>query len=236
MSTEIHALAGAYALDAVDDVERAAFGRHLAECETCALEVNELRETVGRLADSTWELPPPRLRATVLDQVRRTRQKGPGRADRDRVSIAASAQRWRRWTAGAVAAGIIAIGAATGTYVVQEERVQDARQIQAVLEAPDAVTEVATRDGGELRVVSSDSLDAAVVIVTKMPEINSTQAYQLWKIRGNAPTSAGVLAAGRNTGVQYVGGVNGYEVLAMTLEQAGGAAAPSDDPLASVTL
>jgi anti-sigma factor RsiW len=38
-SPDIHALGGAYALDAVDDLERVAFDRHLAECETCALEV-----------------------------------------------------------------------------------------------------------------------------------------------------------------------------------------------------
>src|SRR5262245_3364931 len=121
MSTEIHALAGAYALDAVDDVERAAFRRHLAECQTCAREVAELQETVGRLADSTWELPPLRMRDTVFAEVRRTRQISPGRADRDRGTGAASAARWRRWTAGAVAAGIIAVGAAAGTYAVQEQ-------------------------------------------------------------------------------------------------------------------
>ena len=30
--TEIHALSGAYAVDALDDLERAAFERHLGEC------------------------------------------------------------------------------------------------------------------------------------------------------------------------------------------------------------
>ena len=36
---DIHALCGAYAVDAVDDLERAAFDRHLADCEACAAEV-----------------------------------------------------------------------------------------------------------------------------------------------------------------------------------------------------
>ena len=48
-ASDIHSLSGAYALDAVDDLERAAFERHLRECEACALEVGELRETVSRL-------------------------------------------------------------------------------------------------------------------------------------------------------------------------------------------
>ena len=33
--SDIHALVGAYAVDALDDVERAAFERHLAECAAC---------------------------------------------------------------------------------------------------------------------------------------------------------------------------------------------------------
>ncbi|UWZ39556.1 hypothetical protein Drose_15765 [Dactylosporangium roseum] len=47
--TDIHALAGAYALDAVDKVEWAAFTRHLAQSDVCRLETGELR-TSGRPA------------------------------------------------------------------------------------------------------------------------------------------------------------------------------------------
>ena len=49
-TTDIHALVGAYALDAVDDLERVAFERHLQACESCRAEVDELRETAGSLA------------------------------------------------------------------------------------------------------------------------------------------------------------------------------------------
>jgi anti-sigma factor RsiW len=37
--SDIHALSGAYAVDAVDDIERASFERHLASCPTCRAEV-----------------------------------------------------------------------------------------------------------------------------------------------------------------------------------------------------
>lgn len=47
---DVHALTGAYVLDAVSDVEHAEFERHLTRCETCAQEVAELRETATRLA------------------------------------------------------------------------------------------------------------------------------------------------------------------------------------------
>jgi hypothetical protein len=61
-SPDIHALGGAYALDAVDDLERVAFDRHLAECEACTVEVAEYRETATRLAEGSWSVPPPRMR------------------------------------------------------------------------------------------------------------------------------------------------------------------------------
>ena len=59
--SDIHKLSGAYALDAVDDIERAAFERHLAECEDCRTEVASLRETTALLAESTAVTPPPSL-------------------------------------------------------------------------------------------------------------------------------------------------------------------------------
>jgi anti-sigma-K factor RskA len=103
-----------------------------------------------------------------------------------------------------------------------------------VLGAPDAVTEIDNQNGGELRVTRSNSLDAAVVMVTAMPEINLARAYQLWGIEGTQPTSVGVLAAGRNTGLQLVEGVRAYDTIAMTLEQAGGATTPNLPPVRAV--
>ena len=73
-SPDIHALGGAYALDAVDDLERVAFERHLAECGTCVLEVAEYRETASRLAEGACSVPPPRMREQVLARAAATRQ------------------------------------------------------------------------------------------------------------------------------------------------------------------
>ena len=74
-TTDIHALVGAYALDAVDDLERAAFERHIRECDGCRGELDELRETASRLADSTWSIPPPRLRTEVLGAIGRGQER-----------------------------------------------------------------------------------------------------------------------------------------------------------------
>ena len=50
--SDIHKLSGAYAVDAVDDLERARFERHLAACEDCRAEVAELREAAALLAET----------------------------------------------------------------------------------------------------------------------------------------------------------------------------------------
>jgi anti-sigma-K factor RskA len=245
VTTDIHTLAGAYVLDAVDDVERAAFARHLAECESCAIEVAELRESVARLADPTWSVPPPRLRDEVLERVRRTRQEPPGRAGRDGVPALA---RWRRRTAAAVAAGILAAGAGATTYAVQEQRVRDERaaavaarseaeRIRAVLAAPDAVVrDAAIPGGGRVTLVASAGLDAGVVLLGGAPAPGADHAYQLWLISSAGVSDAGVLAAGASSATRVIGGVRGAQGIGMTLEPAGGSRTPNYSTLVKVPL
>ena len=67
--TEIHALSGAYAVDALDDIERAQFERHLAECAECRAEVASLRSTAALLAETTATAPPEGLRDRVLADI-----------------------------------------------------------------------------------------------------------------------------------------------------------------------
>ncbi|WP_127479454.1 anti-sigma factor [Nocardioides pantholopis] len=64
--SDVHALSGAYAVDAVDDAERALFERHLAECGACRAEVESLREAAALLAETTATTPAPGLRDAVL--------------------------------------------------------------------------------------------------------------------------------------------------------------------------
>jgi anti-sigma-K factor RskA len=229
-SPDTHTLAGAYALDAVDDLERARFSRHLAECEACLPEVVELQEAAAKLADLTIEAPPARLKAAVLAEVSGTRQIGPV----VRVEEG-GARRWRRWTAAAVAVGIIAVGAAAGGYMVQEQRVRAARQaaaqaqqVEAVLAAKDAVVHTADVNGGRVTVVVSSSLDKGVAVVNALPSPGTDRAYQLWVVKGDHPDNAGVLAAGAGSGTRLFAGVRGAGAFAISREPSGGSPAPTD--------
>jgi anti-sigma-K factor RskA len=247
MTTDVHALAGAYVLDAVDDLERAAFDRHLAECESCRVEVAEMRAAAARLADGAWSAPPPRLRAVVLAAIGRTRQLPPGVTRAPRAAAAATS-RWRRSAAAAAAAAILAAGAGTATYVVQEQRVREqsalaaaaraqAGRIQTILLAPDVQTRTgAVRGGGRVTVAMSPSHDAGVVMLAADWSPPAGRAFELWRIRGASPLPAGTLPAGESAAMTVVDGMAGTDRIAVTVEAAGGAKAPSGPAYAEVTL
>src|SRR5688572_4654968 len=71
--SDIHALSGAYAIDALDDIERAQFERHLAECAECRAEVDSLREASAMLAETTTVEPSAELRSRLLAEIKTVR-------------------------------------------------------------------------------------------------------------------------------------------------------------------
>ncbi len=56
--TDVHSLTGVYALDALDDVERARMERHLEGCTDCVAEMVSFRETSSRLGSGAAVTPP----------------------------------------------------------------------------------------------------------------------------------------------------------------------------------
>ena len=66
---DIHGLSGAYAVDAVDDVERTRFEAHMAGCSQCRAEVSSLRAAAAELSSTTMTTPPSSLRASVLRDI-----------------------------------------------------------------------------------------------------------------------------------------------------------------------
>ena len=67
--TDVHALSGAYAIDALDDLERAQFERHLADCADCRAEVASLQEASALVGETSAMTPPPQLRERVLASI-----------------------------------------------------------------------------------------------------------------------------------------------------------------------
>jgi anti-sigma factor RsiW len=237
--SDIHSLSGAYALDAVDDLERAAFERHLRECDPCALEVRELKETVARLADTAAVEPPAALRASVLEAVSRTPQVRAGRPARNQAT---AAKRWQRFAAVSVAAGVIAAGVGVGTWAVADRNVDSARRVAAaaearveaierVMAAPDVrVFTVTGRDGGTVNIAVAQSLNSAVAVLKGLPDPGRGHVYQLWMIPEAGASSAvspGPLSVGQTTGSQLLEVGNAVR-FGVSIEPVGGSKIPTD--------
>ena len=77
MNPDTHALAGAYAVNAVTQEERDSFETHLEQCPDCRAEVAELRAAAATLTSDVELAPPPALRASVLSAISQTRQLSP---------------------------------------------------------------------------------------------------------------------------------------------------------------
>lgn len=243
MNMDIHALVGAYVLDAVDDIERAAFDRHLDTCKACSAEVEELRETTARLADASWSVPPPSLRRDVLARIAVTRQVTPRR-----VTVERRRPVWGRRLAAVAAAVALAAGTGTAVYAYQDQRLREQRimaaearieaeRIQAVLIAPDATVKTAdVTGGGRVTVVVSRSQDAGVVLLAGGPEPGDGKAYQLWQITGEHAAPDKVMPPGAGAGARLITSVRNTDVVALTIEQADGSPVPTSDVKAKVPL
>lgn len=225
MSADIHALSGAYALDAVDDQERADFERHLAECTSCQLEVDSLREAAAQLAATSATVPPETLREQVLAGARQIRPLPP------RVPVLVPTRR-RLTVLGAAAALVL------GTVVWhpwQDSTPVAATAVSRIEHASDAVaTEQSLARGGSVTWYRSASLGRAAVIAHDLPTLGAAKVYQLW-LQDSAGRfiPAGFVGSGTNATV-LAGSAVTAQGAGITVEPAGGSAQPTSAPLALV--
>jgi anti-sigma-K factor RskA len=233
--SDIHALSGAYALDALDDVERAQFARHLASCAECRAEVRSFCETASHLAEIETEAPPAGLRAKVLADIGTVRPFPPETvAPGATPAGAASVVSLRRRTLPAlVAAAVAVILLAAGGLAWHPWTSDRTTLADQIVHAPDAVriTEPVP-GGGKLTLVRSASLKRAVMIGDdSVPEPAAGTTYQLWfKQPGQPMVSAGLMPDSHEPTV-LAGDAATAKVAAITVEPETGSADPTSDPI-----
>ena len=228
-ANDIHDLVASYALDALDEEERAEFERHLAGCESCTRELAELRNTVASLA---WAAegpePPGHLRSRILERARVEAQVVPFRPRRRWLTPALGAA--------AAAAACVAVGlgiwAASVSSDLDRERELRAAQTEALELVADRGAKLVPLTGAEGSLVVAGNGRAALVICGLEPA-PSDKTYEAWMIRGT-PTPAGLFDAKDDcSAVPLEGTVAPGVTVAVTREEKGGVEAPTTEPLFS---
>ncbi len=219
MSPDIHTLSGAYVLDAIEPDERAAFEAHLAECESCREEVDALRAAAATLGDPAQ--PPPGLRSRVLALAEQTPQLPPLV---DHAPVVR--RRWVPRLLAAAAAVVLLAGIGIGLRNASDE--PDAVTASQVFSASDARRASVPLGDGEVRVALSKDLGRLAVDGADMPAPPTGKAYQLWLLHDGHATSLSVMEGDETSAVEEIPTAG---VLAVTVENSGGAKAPTGDPI-----
>lgn len=241
-------LAEIYALDAVNDAERAAIDQYISaasDAERTAFfeRVRQAREALA--ASFTAEAEPPadlfarivsqlpapapaavQLPADAVDDLAAARLR---REERRRPAGA------RRWLAAAAAAAVIALGGVgVGAYIADQNdplnqvvRAEDVREASVPVSA-----------GGTATVLISSSKDAVVVKMNDVPAPPAGKVYQMWLIPkdGSAPVSQGLMDAEALSKPAVVKGIASAAALGITVEPVGGSAAPTFPTVAAAPL
>jgi anti-sigma factor RsiW len=232
MREDLHVLTGSYVLDAISDIEREEFERHLQHCPACEAEVRGMRETAARLALACAVTPPPRMEQQVLAATYRTRQLPPLPADRPRRAVPRLVPRVpRRLAMLAVAASVAAAVALGITQLTAQHQLDQARAtaIARVVTASDAhVTTARTSAGGSVTVVTSAALREAVVSASGMASLPSSRVYQVWVMSPSGARSAGLMHGSS----LLASAVRPGDRIGITVEPADGAARPTTTPVA----
>jgi anti-sigma-K factor RskA len=244
-SGSIHALSGAYVLDALDDAERAAFEEHLPGCHDCEAEVSSLREAAAMLADDAALTPPDSLRTNVLAGIRTVRPLPPevgASAEQSDGSDEPSAEvvplrrhRFRMATLAAAAVILAILGIAAVSQPWRDQPGQSQAGVaDRVMAADDAKhVQVSFPDGATATVFRSQKIGKAVLVTEKMPAAPDGTVYELW-LRNSVGrmVPAGLMKGSGDHKQVLEGNAANANAAAISVEPSGGSKEPTSEPIA----
>jgi Anti-sigma-K factor rskA len=236
MSTnlDIHHLAAAYALDALDDRERPAFEAHYPACDVCVPDVHDFRSTLTAIGVLSMIPPSAHVKDAVIGQIATTRQLSPLLPD-SVVELAG-----RRRTTGksmlAAAAAVLLIVGSVAFAIGRRSHTDDAfaAGLEQLLSRPGSrfVELNPSTTAGHIRVVWSPTSGEVAVIGDGLPAPTSDKAYELWLINANGSSAMHLLDPAHNGSVQRILPMDGTPTKwGITLEPRQGSATPTGDLL-----
>lgn len=237
-----------YALNVVDAQERREVEQFLREHPEHQPEVDEMISVGDLLALAPEELEPSAgLRSNIMATVRAE----------SRMSRVATRREARRplleWFGGFAgfgrvalgAAAVVLIGALSWNSVLQRGEIQD---LQGEAEANRTAQEQdsdsrtielkgsAATSGASVEVVRVDG-ERAVLVAEGLSPIDEGKTLQIWVIKDDVPKPGGVFKPGEKLTSTPVGSsLEDADMVAITVEPAGGSKAPTTDPMLAAKL
>lgn len=240
-------LLGAYALDALDPVEREAVEEHVRGCQSCADEIADHREVAGLLTPG-WTEPPAGLWAKIagsLEEVPPPLDLAPVIAMKPRSTIGRTASAPRRGIgfgiAAAVAAAAVAMIGFLGVRVADDRQRINQLALGQHGDELQRSANAALADPGARKVslVSTDGYRNAQAVVlpdgtgylvkSNLPALSKERTYQLWAVVGTSRISVGVIGPEPHIVPFKMDGT--VSALAITEESAGGVESTRKDPV-----
>jgi anti-sigma-K factor RskA len=217
---------GAYVLGALPELEAELIERHLAGCETCRAEVEELRPVTAAIARSVPQVePPPSLKASLMEIV--NAEASP--AAKPRRSFAGWFSALQPRMAAAMAVGVLALGVAVGV----------------------AVDQIATSGGANTMTIAAKidrklmpTGDASLAVngnkgtleLTGAPQPPPGRVYQLWYQHGKTIERGGTFRPRGDGSYNADVSVGDTDAVMVTVERAGGVPAPTGPPVMQFTV
>ena len=229
---EVEELAGAYALQALPAETLREVQEHLASCSQHS-EVAGLRAVASTLSVAAPEMePPPGLKTRLMGAIR---QEAAPAAEGVPHEMDGS---WlRRWLSPTVRPYVLAAALAIAVAVLAGWNVY----LQTSDGGGQNVTFVrALRDGGvaQGRVLYVQEEQLTVITVEELEPLPADQTYQVWAISGDASTGIGLFNTSESgeasAAIEF--DLSEAEIVAITVEPAGGSPQPTTEPVLEAEL
>lgn len=227
----------AYALGALDPIEREPVDRHLADCAACRAEVRAFAETAWAIAETAGRDAPDGLRAAIVARAEReTRPLAEPRgfpAATHRLGIGGrivAALRRPIPLAAPLALALLLIVSLVGLAGARRDADGYAAALSGVAGARVvALTGTETALRGSVVIPASG---APAYLILDLPAPPTGKTWEAWVLTGQQPIAAGITAA--RTGVTTLlltAPLGAGDGVAVTLEPAGGSQAPTSPPV-----
>jgi anti-sigma-K factor RskA len=216
----------AYSIGALEEAESASVTAHLRTCESCRTEVEAYERTAWRLAEAVAAEPPGSMRAAVVERARAER---PVRRMPARATVA-GLFRWPIPAFVPLALAFALVVSLAGYAGARRDADRFAAAVAGVA-AGRVVALLPSADLAQARGVLVQPASGAPYLILDLPAAPSGKTWEAWVIRGEQPIAAGL---SDGTGVAILTltvPLRAGDVVAVTLERAGGAGQPTSNPV-----